>query len=223
MANIIVVEDDPNFNRILSIYLSNHGHQVQSALSAQEAYDKMYNQLFDMILSDVMMPNIDSFEFTETVRKINPNIPILFVTAKDDIQSKQRGFSSGIDDYMVKPIDMSEMLMRVTALLRRAHVANDRKLTIGNTVLDADSVSIMVDSQEIAVTVREFNILFKLLSYPNKTFSRSQLLDEFWGVDTTTGLRAVDVYITKLRDKFSGSDVFEITTVHGLGYKAVLK
>ncbi|ABJ62062.1 MAG: response regulator transcription factor [Leuconostoc mesenteroides] len=223
MANIIVVEDDPNFNRILSIYLSNHGHQVQSALGAQEAYDKMYNQLFDMILSDVMMPNIDGFEFTETVRKINPNIPILFVTAKDDIQSKQRGFSSGIDDYMVKPIDMSEMLMRVTALLRRAHVANDRKLTIGNTVLDADSVSIMVDSQEISVTVREFNILFKLLSYPNKTFSRSQLLDEFWGVDTTTGLRAVDVYITKLRDKFSGSDVFEITTVHGLGYKAVLK
>lgn len=124
---------------------------------------------------------------------------------------------------MVKPIDMSEMLMRVTALLRRAHVANDRKLTIGNTVLDADSVSIMVDSQEISVTVREFNILFKLLSYPNKTFSRSQLLDEFWGVDTTTGLRAVDVYITKLRDKFSGSNVFEITTVHGLGYKAVLK
>lgn len=223
MANIIVVEDDPNFNRILSIYLSNHGHQVQSALSAQEAYDKMYNQLFDMILSDVMMPNIDDFEFTETVRKINPNIPILFVTAKDDIQSKQRGFSSGIDDYMVKPIDMSEMLMRVTALLRRAHVANDRKLTIGNTVLDADSVSIMVDSQEISVTVREFNILFKLLSYPNKTFSRSQLLDEFWGVDTTTGLRAVDVYITKLRDKFSGSNVFEITTVHGLGYKAILK
>ncbi|WP_242858813.1 winged helix-turn-helix domain-containing protein [Leuconostoc mesenteroides] len=114
-------------------------------------------------------------------------------------------------------------LIWVTALLRRAHVANDRKLTIGNTVLDADSVSIMVDSQEISVTVREFNILFKLLSYPNKTFSRSQLLDEFWGVDTTTGLRAVDVYITKLRDKFSGSDVFEITTVHGLGYKAVLK
>ncbi|MBS0958834.1 response regulator transcription factor [Leuconostoc pseudomesenteroides] len=223
MANIIVVEDDLNFNRILSIYLSNHGHQVQSALSAQEAYDKMYNQLFDMILSDVMMPNIDGFEFTETVRQINPSIPILFITAKDDIQSKQRGFSSGIDDYMVKPIDMSEMLMRVTALLRRAHVANDRKLTIGNTVLDADSVSIMVDSLEIPVTVREFNILFKLLSYPNKTFSRSQLLDEFWGVGTNTGLRAVDVYITKLRDKFSGSDVFEITTVHGLGYKVVLR
>ena len=175
MANIIVVEDDPNFNRILSIYLSNHGHQVQSALSAQEAYDKMYNQLFDMILSDVMMPNIDGFEFTETVRKINPNIPILFVTAKDDIQSKQRGF------HLVSMIIwLNQLICRnaneVTALLRRAHVANDRKLTIGNTVLDADSVSIMVDSQEISVTVREFNILFKLLSYPNKTFSRSQLL-----------------------------------------------
>ncbi|GAJ26938.1 DNA-binding response regulator [Liquorilactobacillus sucicola DSM 21376 = JCM 15457] len=223
MANILVVEDDTKFNQIVCTYLNNHGQNAQGALGAQDAYDKMYNQLFDLIISDVMMPDIDGFEFAQTVREINPGIPILFVTARDDIQSKQLGFESGIDDYMVKPINMVELLMRIKALLRRSNIADDRRLKIGNMVLNSDSVSITVEDKDIPVTVREFNILFKLLSYPNKTFSRAQLLDEFWGVDSTTSLRAVDVYITKIRNKFSDFNDFEIVTVHGLGYKAVIK
>jgi DNA-binding response OmpR family regulator len=223
MANILVVEDDPQFNQIVCIYLNNHGQSAQGVLSVQDAYDKMYNQLFDLIISDIMMPNIDGFEFAKNVREINPGIPILFVTARDDIQSKRRGYESGIDDYMVKPIDMEELLMRVTALLKRANIANDRQLSINNLVMNADSMSVVIGQQDIPMTVREFNILFKLLSYPNKTFSRSQLLDEFWGIDSTTSLRAVDVYITKIRTKFATFDAFKIVTVHGLGYKVVLK
>lgn len=223
MANILVVEDDSKFNQIVCIYLNNHGQAAQGALNAQEAYDKMYNQLFDLIISDIMMPGIDGFEFAKNVREINPGIPILFVTARDDIQAKRQGYESGIDDYMVKPIDLEELLMRVTALLKRSNIANNRQLTVGDMVMDADSMGVTIGKKEIPMTVREFNVLFKLLSYPNKAFSRSQLLDEFWGLDSTTSLRAVDVYITKIRNKFSDFNRFEIITVHGLGYKAVIK
>ena len=148
---------------------------------------------------------------------------ILFMAARDDLPAKQRGFRLGIDDYMVKPIELDELLLRVRALLRRAHIEMDRKLTVGNLILDADGMTAEVDGDEIPVTTREFNIIYKLLSYPKKTFSRAQLMDEFWGIDSDTSLRAVDVYITKLRDKFSACDGFEIKTVRGLGYKAVLK
>lgn len=147
----------------------------------------------------------------------------MFMSARDDIPAKQKGFDIGIDDYMVKPLDMSELLMRVRALLRRANVAEERKLRVGNLVLDADAVSAVLDGNEIPVTTREFNILYKMLSYPNHTFSRAQLLDEFWGVESETSLRAIDIYITKLRDKFSVCDSFEIKTVRGLGYKTVIK
>lgn len=137
--------------------------------------------------------------------------------------SKQRGFALGIDDYMVKPIDLDELVLRVRALLRRANIENEKKLVVGNLAMDADAVTVAVGGEEIPVTTREFNILYKLLSYPKKTFTRAQLMDEFWGVDSDTSLRAVDVYVTKLRDKFSGCEGFEIVTVRGLGYKAVLK
>ena len=157
------------------------------------------------------------------MRRVNKHIPILFMSAKDDLPSKQRGFQLGIDDYMVKPIQLDELLLRVRALLRRANIEMERKVVVGNLELDADGMSAAIDGEEIPVTTREFNILYKLLSYPKKTFSRAQLMDEFWGVDTDTSLRAVDVYITKLRDKFSACDGFEIKTVRGLGYKAVLK
>lgn len=170
-----------------------------------------------------MMPEIDGFEFAETVRRVNKHIPILFMSAKDDLPSKQKGFQLGIDDYMVKPLELDELLLRVRALLRRANIEMERKLVVGNLELDADAMTAIVDEEEIPVTTREFNILYKLLSYPKKTFSRAQLMDEFWGVDTDTSLRAVDVYITKLRDKFSECDGFEIKTVRGLGYKAVVK
>ena len=169
-----------------------------------------------------MMPEIDGFAFAEKVREVNKHIPILFVSAKDDLPSKQKGFQIGIDDYMVKPIELAELEMRVRALLRRANIEMERKLTIGNLVLDADAMTAEIDGEEVPVATREFNILYKLLSYPKKTFTRAQLMDEFWGMDTDTSLRAVDVYITKIRDKFSACDGFEIKTVRGLGYKAVL-
>lgn len=183
----------------------------------------MYSQLYDLIISDIMMPEIDGFEFAKTVRKVNERIPILFMSAKDDLPSKQRGFRLGIDDYMVKPVDLDELVLRVQALLRRANIETERKITVGNLMLDADGMSAEVDGEEISLTTREFNIIYKLLSYPKKTFSRAQLMDEFWDVDSDTSLRAVDVYMTKLRNKLSGCDGFKIVTVRGLGYKAVLQ
>ena len=169
-----------------------------------------------------MMPEIDGFEFAETVRQVNKQIPILFMSAKDDLPSKRKGFLVGIDDYMVKPVELAELEMRVRALLRRSNIEMERKLIVGNLEMDADGMTAMINGEEIPVTTREFNILYKLLSYPKKTFTRAQLMDEFWGLDSGTSLRAVDVYVTKLRDKFSTCDGFEIKTVRGLGYKAVL-
>ena len=183
----------------------------------------MYNNLYDLIISDIMMPDINGFEFAESVRRVNKHIPILFMSARDDLPAKQKGFLLGIDDYMVKPVQLDELLLRVRALLRRADIEMERRLTVGNLELDADGMTAAIDGEEIPVTTREFNILYKLLSCPKKTFSRAQLMDECWGIESETSLRAVDVYITKLRDKFSGCDGFEIKTVRGLGYKAVLK
>lgn len=223
MIRILVLEDDAKLNQMVCTYLNDSGFQAKGCLHARDAYDEMYNSLYDLIISDIMMPDIDGFEFAENVRRVNKHIPILFMSAKDDLPSKQRGFQLGIDDYMVKPIQLDELLLRVRALLRRANIEIERKVTVGNLELDADGMSAAIDGEEIPVTTREFNILYKLLSYPKKTFSRAQLMDEFWGVDTDTSLRAVDVYITKLRDKFSACDGFEIKTVRGLGYKAVLK
>ena len=222
MINILVVEDDINLNKSVCSYLVQNGYNAKGCLNPTEAYDEMYGNLYDLIISDIMMPGIDGFEFAETVRSVNKTIPILFTTARDDISSKQKGFRAGIDDYMVKPIDLSELVMRVGALLRRANILEEKKLTVGNLTLDSDELSATVDEKDIPITVREFNILFKLLSYPKKTFSRSQLMDEFWGIESDTSLRAVDVYINKLREKFSECDGFAIKTVHGLGYKAVL-
>jgi Response regulators consisting of a CheY-like receiver domain and a winged-helix DNA-binding domain len=222
MINILVVEDDTKLNQIVCKYLNDSGYNAKGCLNPREAYDLMYNSLYDMIISDIMMPEIDGFTFAETVRGLNQTIPILFITAKDDIISKQKGFQLGIDDYMVKPINFDELIMRVGALLRRANIMADRKMVVGNLCMDADEMTTAIDGEDVALTLREFNILYKLLSYPKKTFSRAQLMDEFWGVDTDASLRAVDVYITKLRDKLSGCDGFQILTVRGLGYKAVL-
>lgn len=222
MIHILVVEDDTKLNQLVCTYLNDHGYAAKGCLNPQEAYALMYNNPYDLIISDIMMPEIDGFEFAETVRSLNETIPILFMTVRDDISSKQKGFRAGIDDYMVKPINMDELVLRVSALLRRANINNEKKLTAGSLVMDADAMSATIDGEEIPVTVREFNILYKLLSYPNHTFSRAQLMDEFWGMESETSLRAVDVYITKLRDKFSHCHDFKIVTVHGLGYKGVL-
>ena len=223
MIHILVLEDDAKLNRAVCTYLNDCGFEAKGCLDANDAFDEMYNNLYELIISDIMMPEIDGFEFAESVRRVNKHIPILFMSARDDLPAKQRGFLLGIDDYMVKPVQLDELVLRVRALLRRANIEMERRLTVGNLELDADGMTASIDGEEIPVTTREFNILYKLLSYPKKTFSRAQLMDEFWGVDTDTSLRAVDVYITKLRDKFSGCDGFEIKTVRGLGYKAVLK
>lgn len=223
MIHILVVEDDIKLNHIVCTYLNDSGFQTKGCLSANEAYEEMYNNLYELIISDIMMPEIDGFEFARTVRQVNKTIPILFMSAKDDLPSKQKGFHLGIDDYMVKPIELDELLLRVRALLRRANIEMERKITVGNLVLDADGMSAEIDGEEINLTIREFNIIYKLLSYPKKTFSRAQLMDEFWGIDSDTSLRAVDVYVTKLRDKLSMCDGFKIVTVRGLGYKVVLQ
>ncbi len=223
MIHILVVEDDSKLNQAVCAYLNDSGFQAKGCPGAKEAYDELYNNLYELIISDIMMPEIDGFEFARAIRKVNRTIPILFMSAKDDLPSKQKGFQLGIDDYMVKPIDLDELILRVRALLRRANIEMERKITVGNLVLDADGMSAEIGGEEIALTTREFNIIYKLLSYPKKTFSRAQLMDEFWGVESDTSLRAVDVYVTKLRDKLSACDGFQIVTVRGLGYKAVLR
>ncbi len=223
MFKVLVVEDDRDLNHTVCSFLNKNGYEAEGALSAGEAYDIMYGNVFDMILSDIMMPDIDGFEFAETVRELNQEIPILFMTARDDFAAKQRGYRVGIDDYMVKPIDLEELLLRIGALLRRAKIVSNKKLVVGNLVLDAQEHTAYLNDEEIPLTVREFNLLYKLLSYPKKTFTRSQLMDEFWDAETSSGPRTVDVYMTKIRDKFSECEDFKIVTVHGLGYKAVLK
>ena len=223
MFKILVVEDDKDLNQTVCAYLNKNGYEAVGCLDANDAYNEMYGNMFDMIISDIMMPKIDGYEFAMTIREMNEDIPILFMTARDDFESKRKGFKVGVDDYMVKPIDLDELLLRIEALLRRAKIATNRKLTIGKTVLDVEEHSAYVEDEEIMLTVREFNILYKLLSYPKKTFTRSQLMDEFWDVESASGPRVVDVYMTKLRDKFRDCEDFEIQTVHGLGYKAVIK
>jgi len=223
MFQILVVEDDKDLNRTVCAFLNASGYKATGCLDANSAYDAMYGTMFDLIVSDIMMPCIDGFEFAKTVRSLNENIPILFMTARDDFASKQRGYRIGVDDYMVKPIDLDELFLRIGALLRRAKIASSRRLTVGSFSMDADEHTAMLGDEEIGLTNREFNILYKLLSYPKKTFTRQQLMDEFWDVDTDTTPRAVDVYMTKLRSKLAGCEDFEIKTVHGLGYKVILK
>ena len=223
MFKILVVEDDKDLNKTVCSFLNHSGYEAIGCLNANDAYDALVDNVIDLIVSDIMMPGIDGFEFAASVRELNENIPILFMTAKDDIASKQKGFRIGVDDYMVKPIDFDELFLRIGALLRRAKIASNRKLEIGSFVMDADEHTAYLNDEEIVLTNREFSILYKMLSYPKKTFTRTQLMDEFWDADTETAPRAVDVYMTKLRAKLADCEDFKITTVHGLGYKVVLK
>ena len=223
MFAILVVEDDVNLGRTLCSFLNKNGYDAVHCAGAQDAYDAMYKQMFDLIISDIMMPGIDGFEFAETVRSLDKNIPMIFMTARDDLGAMQRGYRAGVDDYVVKPVDFEALLLRIGALLRRAGIAAQRKLEVGDFVIDLDERTAYLAGEEISLTAREFNILYKLLSYPKKTFTRTQLMDEFWDADTASGPRTVDVYMTKLRAKLADCTSFEIVTVHGLGYKAVIK
>ncbi|MBR1751370.1 MAG: response regulator transcription factor [Ruminococcus sp.] len=223
MVKILVVEDDKELNRSVCRYLELNGFETVGSFDAQSAYNEMYGNDFDLIITDIMMPKIDGFEFAETVRSLNKEIPIIFMTAKDDMNSKQRGYRIGIDDYLVKPINLEELVLKIGAVMRRANISTSKVLTVGSLTMNADEQSCTLGGEDIPLTVREFNLLYKLLSYPKKTFTRSQLINEFWDIEATSGLRSVDVYMRKLREKFEGCDDFEIVTVHGLGYKAVVK
>ena len=223
MFKLLIVEDDKELNRQVCDYLRLNGYEATGCLTANDAYNAMYGTLYDLIISDIMMPGIDGFEFARTVRGLNREIPMLFMTAREDFGAKRQSFQLGVDDYMVKPIDLEELVLRVGALLRRAKIAASHALTVGGLVLDADGRTCTLNGTEIPLTQREFNLVYKLLSYPNRTFTRAQLMDEFWDAASASGLRTVDVYMTKLREKFEACDDFEIVTVRGLGYKAVIK
>ncbi|MBE5956404.1 MAG: response regulator transcription factor [Lachnospiraceae bacterium] len=223
MFRILVLEDDLELNKTVCAYLRQNFYEVSGCTSAYDAYQELYRKNHNLIITDIMMPDIDGYEFVRTIRERNAEIPILFMTAKDDIESKKRGFRLGVDDYMVKPIDLEELLLHIEAILRRAGLVAKKRLEIGDLSLDVEEHTAYVNGEEVLVTVREFDLLYKLLSNPKKTFTRTQLMDEFWDVETESSPRVVDVYIRKIRDKFSKCKDFEIVTVHGLGYKGVIK
>ena len=222
MICVLLVEDDIQFNKIVCSYLSDRGFNVVGCFSANEALKQMESMTFDIIISDIMMKNVNGFEFAEDVRSFNKDIPFLFLTARDDIQSKEKGYKMGIDDYIVKPVEMKELTFRIDAILRRASISNAKKIVVGDLVMDSMENAAYYNGENLGLSVKEFNILFKLLSYPKRTFTRTQLMNEFWGYDSESTPRTVDVCITKLRSKIADCKDVEIVTVHGLGYKAVI-
>jgi len=221
LFNILVVEDDEKLRRLFCSVLSRSGYNAVYAKDGEEALDILDKEYIDLIISDIMMPNMDGYELIKTLRDADYNLPILTITAKEEYEDKQKGFIIGTDDYMVKPIDVNEMILRVGALLRRAKIVNERKITCGKTVLNYDSQTVTFNGQEISFPQKEFNLLYKLISYPKKIFTRQQLMDEIWGLDSDTDERTVDVHINRLRERFKDCEDFEIVTVRGLGYKAV--
>ena len=223
MVKILVAEDDKALNELVCSMLTADGFEAVPCYDGAAALRATEEQSFDMLISDIMMPEMDGFALAERVRRADSHIPILFMTALDDKLSKQRGFNAGIDDYVVKPFDADILILRVRALLRRANIEQSRELVAGNLRMNKDEHTAYVDGEELPLTVREFDLLFKLLSYPKRTFTRTQLMDEFWDYDSSATSRTVDVYMSKLREKTTTCDGFEIVTVHGLGYKAVLK
>ena len=223
MNKILVVEDDLELNEMVVRMLNKSGFQAYSAINGQDAINKMNTELFALIISDIMMPLMDGYEFANKVREKYPHLPILFISAKNQFEDKRKAFEVGIDDYMVKPIDLNELILRVNALLRRAKISSDRKIEIGSTCLNYDTFIIQTAGKEMILPQKEFLLLFKLLSFPNKIFTRIQLMDEIWGVDCDTGSETVTVHVGRLRKRFEHWDDFEIEAIRGLGYKAVKK
>ena len=221
MFHILVVEDNANTRKLMEAVLLQNGYQPILACDGVEALEILDKKHVDLIVLDIMMPLMDGYEFTETLRSSGCELPILMVTAKEKPADKHRGFLIGTDDYMVKPVDEEEMILRIAALLRRSKIVNEHRLTVGRTVLDYDALSVTTPAGTSVLPKKEFLLLFKLLSYPNKIFTRRQLMDEVWDMDSDTDERTVDVHINRLRDRFRTSDDFEIATVRGLGYKAV--
>ena len=223
MFKIIVMEDDMNLNFLIAKVLTKNGYQVFQCYNANSAYDVLDKNYIDLIITDIMMPGIDGYKFTESLRSEKIDIPILMITAKEEFKDKVMGFNAGADDYLVKPINLEELLLRVGAILRRAKINNEKKVAIGTTVLDYNTFTVETGNEKIELPQKEFNILFKLFSYPNQIFTRTQLMNEFWGMLSESDERTIDVHINRLRDKFKDNPNFEIITVRGLGYKVVKK
>ncbi|MCD7775449.1 MAG: response regulator transcription factor [Clostridiales bacterium] len=223
MLRIMIVDDNANTRKLTEAVLKQHNYDTVCACDGLDALDKLDNIHVDLIILDVMMPGMDGFEFTRTLRSCGWEIPILMVTAKESHLDKKEGFLAGTDDYMVKPVDDEEMLLRIAALLRRSKIAGEHKITVGNTVLDHDSMTVTTPDGTVELPQKEFMLLFQLLSYKDKIFTRRQLMDELWDMNSDTDERTVDVHINRLRDKFKNNDDFQIVTIRGLGYKAVCK
>lgn len=223
MPKVLVAEDDKDLNRLVCSCLRGQGHDVTTAFDGEEALTYLSESKFDLLLTDIMMPKTDGFDLAQKAKLIDENMPIVFMTAKDDKPSQLLGYRLGIDDYIVKPFDVDVLIMKIGAILRRAKIESEKTITVGNFSMNIEERTAIVDGEEIALTVREFDLLFKFLSYPKKTFTRSALMEEFWDFDSSATSRTVDVYMAKLREKTSKCNGFEIQTVHGLGYKAVLK
>ena len=223
MLDILLVEDDKDLNMLVSSYLKEAGYNVTSVFNGLEALNKFEEQTFDLILSDIMMPLCDGYELACTIREKDNQIPILFMSARDDKPSKQLGYKIGIDDYITKPFDFDELVLKINAIARRLNIKTTNIIEIGNLKMDKEEHMAYIDEEELPLTVREFDILYKMLSFPKKTFTRSKLMEEFWDYDSSATSRTVDVYMAKLRDKTKNCNGFEIQTVHGLGYKVVLK
>ena len=223
MFKIIVIDDDINLNFLIAKVLTKNGYQVFQCYNANSAYDVLDKNYIDLIISDIMMPGIDGYKFTESLRREKIDIPILMITEKEEFKDKVMGFNAGADDYLVKPINLEELLLRVGAILRRAKINNEKKVAIGTTVLDYNTFTVETGNEKIELPQKEFNILFKLFSYPNQIFTRTQLMNEFWGMLSESDERTIDVHINRLRDKFKDNPNFEIITVRGLGYKVVKK
>lgn len=221
MPSILVVDDNDNIRNLIAAYLTRAGYHLCLASDGHEALAVIDQQHIDLMIADVMMPGLDGFDLTQQLRDAGYSLPVLIVTALESIGDKRQGFAAGTDDYMVKPIDFDELLLRVAALLRRARIANEHKLTIGNVMIDCETMSVTSDLGTIVLPNKEFSLLFKLLSYPQRIFTRQELMDEIWGLDNETDERTVDVHIKRLREKFDSLDNFKIVTVRGLGYKAV--
>lgn len=221
MFNILVVEDNADMRELFCTVLADRGYNSIPAKDGMEALDIMDREYIDLIVADIMMPVMDGYELTKSIRDARYDLPILIVTAKDRFEDMQEGFHAGSDDYMIKPINVRELILRVEALLRRAKISRDKKITVGSTVLDYDALTVTVDGVETILPQKEFYLLYKLLSYPNRIFTRQQLMDEIWGLLSETDERTVNTHINRLRDRFSDCKDFEIVTVRGLGYKAV--
>lgn len=222
MIHILVAEDNASYRKLMKIHLQRAGYQVYEAGDGTEALDVLEHETIHLMIADIMMPNLDGFHLTEQIRQANYQMPILIVSAKSTFDDKRTGFSVGADDYMTKPIDMDEMILRVQALLRRANISEKKVLTINGCVLNEDSLQVTYKDLTLELRQKEFGLLHKLLSYPNQIFTRQSLMDEIWGMDTETDPRTVDVHIKRLREKLENVDVFEIQTIRGLGYKAVI-